>query len=393
MKPHNPLSNPGLGPGPGNGPLGGFSLADLEAMRLLLSGSSVIDWHQLAFHEPAEVHRFLLLNEFDPADPQDIHRLEQLRMEAVEYLTRHFEYRIPEEVAAGVPAQDLLLLASRRGRYQTYSCIVLKVMHVMHHLDGRETLFRLPVSDDQIFGLVEAKVVHVVDHLRSAGFEITEFAWSRKSRDSLIAKLLAKKDSIAAHVYDKLRFRLVARRKEDLPRILQELLHRLIPFNYIIPGESVNKILDLRRMLQDPAQRPLGERLQALDEPEAPAAASAPSGASSGASSGAPPGTPSTGPRNDFSGPGYRIINFVTDLPVRLASVLQHVNDRNLCDLDLDPRGVVFVLTEFQVMDAQTAIDNEQGENSHAAYKERQNIMIKARLTRGMRNRLGKGNG
>jgi uncharacterized protein (TIGR04552 family) len=392
MKSRNPSSDPGSRPE--SGPLGGLSLADLEAMRLLLSGASVIDWHQLAFHDPAEVHRFLHLNEFDPADPQDIHRLEQLRMEAVEYLTRHFEYRIPEEIAAGVPAQDLFLLASRRGRYQTYSCIVLKVMHVMHHLDGRETLFRLPVSDDQIFGLVEAKVVHVVDALRSAGFEITEFAWSRKSRDSLIAKLLAKKDSIAAHVYDKLRFRLVTRRKEDLPRILQELLHRLIPFNYVIPGESVNKILDLRRMLQEPALRPLGERLQSLDEPEAAPAPSAGSGGpASGSTPGAPSGGVSTGPRNDFSGPGYRIINFVADLPVRLASVLQHVNDRNLCDLDLDPRGVVFVLTEFQVMDTQTAIDNEQGENSHAAYKERQNIMIKARLTRGMRNRLGKGAG
>ena len=33
---------------------------------------------------------------------------------------------------------------------------------------------------------------------------------------------------------------------------------------------------------------------------------------------------------------------------------------------------MVFVLTEFQIIDARTASDNESGENSHDRYKERQ---------------------
>ena len=59
-------------------------------------------------------------------------------------------------------------------------------MHVLQHLDGREILFKLPVSDDQVFGLVRSKVVQIVDQMRSAGLPIVEFAWSRKERDSLI---------------------------------------------------------------------------------------------------------------------------------------------------------------------------------------------------------------
>ena len=86
-------------------------------------------------------------------------RLEELRADAVEYLTRNFSYRIPEEVAHGMPARDLFSGRRRAGKRQTYACIVLKVMHVMHHLAGRELLFKLPVSDDEVFGLVEAKVV------------------------------------------------------------------------------------------------------------------------------------------------------------------------------------------------------------------------------------------
>src|SRR5689334_21923541 len=227
------------------------SLADVEAVRLLLGGSSVIDWHRLAFSDTAEVDRFLRVNEFDPANEQDMDRLEELREDAVEYLTRNFSYRIPEEVAVGMPARDLLLLASSKGKRQMYACIVLKAMHVMHHLAGRELLFKLPIADDEVFGFVEAKVVKVVEEIRAAGYPIAEFAWSRKERDSVVTKLLAKKSTIAANVFDKLRFRLISRSVDDLPAILNELLHRLIPFNYVIPGESVNGILPFRRLVDE----------------------------------------------------------------------------------------------------------------------------------------------
>lgn len=340
------------------------SLSDLEAMRLLLHGSSVIDWHQLAFADEKEVDRFLRVNEFDPQDPADMERLETLRAEAVEYLTRHFGYRIPEDVAESLPAHDLFLLASRRGRHQTYACIVLKVMHVLQHLDGRETLFRLPVSDNQVFSQVESKVVQIVDEMRAAGLPIVEFQWSRKERDSLITKLLAKRDSIAADVYDKLRFRLITRRFEDLPAVLRELLCRLIPFNYIIPGQAVNRLLPFQRILDDnPSLRRHMEHLQPDAELNLGEASV-----------------------NQFSSDGYRVINFVADLPLRVGALMRHMVGK--CDSDeIDPRGVVYVLTEFQVMDAQTALKNEEGESSHVVYKERQHIEVKARLTRGSKSK------
>jgi uncharacterized protein (TIGR04552 family) len=339
------------------------TLADLESIRLLLGGDSVIDWHRLAFHDEAEVDRFLRVNELDPANPTDIERLEDLREQAVEYLTRNFGYRIPDEVARVMPARDLFLLASSRGRRQIYACIVLKVMHVMHHLDGRELLFKLPVSDDELFGFVEAKVVKVVEEIRAAGYPIVEFAWSRKEHDSIVTKLLAKRHSIAANVFDKLRFRLVARSVDDLPAVLTELLHRLVPFNYIIPGESVNGILPFRRVVESsPSLARFADQLQRELDADRPAHASG--GQAAG---------------NEFSGPGYRVINFVADMPVRVDQFLVRVT--NPGDRDLGP--VIFVLTEFQVIDAETARQNEEGENSHQRYKERQYERVKARLETG----------
>jgi uncharacterized protein (TIGR04552 family) len=51
-----------------------------------------------------------------------------------------------------------------------------------------------------------------------------------------------------------------------------------------------------------------------------------------------------------------------------------------------DTGPVVFVLTEFQIVDVKTAEANEQGENSHERYKERQATRVRARLMHGMQD-------
>ena len=42
-------------------------------------------------------------------------------------------------------------------------------------------------------------------------------------------------------------------------------------------------------------------------------------------------------------------------------------------------------MTEFQIIDARTAENNESGENSHDKYKDRQAARVKARLMHGMK--------
>ncbi len=137
-----------------------------------------------------------------------------------------------------------------------------------------------------------------------------------------------------------------------------ELHHRLVPFNYVIPGESVNGILDFRRLVEVPPLLRIAGALQ--PDPDPPSDAQPPSG-------------------NEFSGPAYRVINFVADLPIRIDDYLAQLDDRTNAELG----STIFVLTEFQILDAGTAATNESGENSHNAYKERQAARVKARLTGG----------
>ena len=336
-----------------------LSPSDIDGINLLLSGHSVIDWHSLAFYSKEEVDRFLRVNEFNPDSIDDMNLLEEIRDEAVDYLSRHLDYVIPKEIASDIPVSELFMIASKKDKFQSYACIVLKAMHVIHHLSGREVLFHLPVSDDQIFAAVENKVLQVVDELRSSGQSIVEFAWSRKEKSSLITKLLAKRESIAAHVYDKLRFRLIARNKNDLIEILKELLHRLVPFNYIIPGQTVNKLIE-PIPVTDPHRSFINPSVNSDDFSET---------------------------NNRFSGPKYKVLNFVADLPIRVSQILKHSTLSPEEQKSFDPRAVVFILTEFQVLDEQTEKQNEQHENSHQVYKERQKNLVKNRLTMGNRFR------
>src|SRR5688572_4504388 len=193
-----------------------LTLADVESVRLLLRGDSVIDWHRLAFSDHAEVDRFLRLNEFDPTSDEEMGRLEDMRADAVDYLGRAYAMAIPDEVAADLPARDLFLVASSTGPHQKWACVVLKVMHIIHHINGRAGLLKMSVSDEVIFREIELKVMQVVEQLRAAGAPLAEWEWSRKPRDSQITKLIAKRSTLAASIYDKLRFRLIVPTPDDL---------------------------------------------------------------------------------------------------------------------------------------------------------------------------------
>jgi uncharacterized protein (TIGR04552 family) len=332
--------------------LGELTLADIEAVRLLLRGESVIDWHRLAFTEHAEVDRFLRLNEFNPESDDEMGRLEDLRADSVDYLSRAFAMAIPDEIAADLPARDLFLVASSHGPHQKWACVVLKVMHIIHHISGRAGLLKLPVSDEIIFREIELKVMQVVEQLRQAGAPLAEWEWSRKSRDSQITKLLAKRSTIAANIYDKLRFRLIVPSHQDLLPMLATLTRQLLPFNYVVPGESLNLLVDLEDLVraQVRAER-AGRELLSGEHPISP-------------------------PLNEFSGPNYRIINFVADLPLRIDRLLPRG------EIPPDLAHVIFVLTEFQIADKATALQNESGASSHEAYKARQHERVRMRLFR-----------
>ena len=81
----------------------------------------------------------------------------------------------------------------------------------------------------------------------SEGFPITEFIGGRKNLDSTYTKLLSQAEATAAALYDKLRFRIVTRTRDDMLPVLLYLTEQLFPFNYVVPKQSTNTIFDWQR--------------------------------------------------------------------------------------------------------------------------------------------------
>ncbi len=209
-----------------------WTLGDLERMRLILGGGSVIDWRRLHFQTKEEVDHYLRLCLFEPDDPFDRGRLQRILDEAVDYLRTTFRYAVAEEVAQPAQVEDLFLLASGVGdpKLRKIACLVLKVMHVVHHVEARGLLYRARVSEDELCQLVTQRVDHCIAQLRREGFPVVAAAGSVKTRHSLITKLLAKKETLAAQIYDKVRYRVETTDRDHVLPVLVRLCDLLIPW-------------------------------------------------------------------------------------------------------------------------------------------------------------------
>src|SRR5512137_4943 len=339
-----------------------MNAADAEVLRLILKGGSVIDWRRLRFRSAAEVDRFLHLHLFDLEDPRDEARLRAVLAQAVEYLRSAYGYRVAAAVAAPEDLRTLFLLASgvaEPSRYRRIACVVLKVMHVVHHVEARELLFRTPMREADLADRVERRVMAVARHMVEAGLPVVEFQGNRKSRASLVTKLLVKKESVAAQVFDRVRYRVITRTGADVAPVLRHLFEVLFPFNYVVPGQSENSLLAFRRLVgEHPHARELAPRLQEPLELEAG----------------------KTKRDNPFSEASYRALHFVVDLPVRIDDILPDGPPPDGEDLG----RIVFSMVEFQVMDEETSRRNEQGAANHRRYKKRQAVSALRRLSRGL---------
>ena len=343
-------------------PLEELDVGDLEILRLILRGDSVIDWRRLHFRSADEVERFLRLQLLDPADPRDEARLRVILAQAIQYLRSAYGYRVAAPVAEPADLKTLFLLASgvaEPSRYRRIACVVLKCMHVIQHLEARELLFRTPLRESDLADRVDRRVMAVARQMLDEGLPVVEFRGNRKSRSSLVTKLLVKRESVAAQVFDRVRYRVVTRESGDVAPVLRHLFEVLFPFNYVVPGQSENSLIPFRRVVGDhPRAAEIAGRLQEALELEA--------------------GKPKRA--NPFSEDSYRALHFVVDLPVRIDDLLPPAPPVDGEDLG----RVVFSMVEFQVMDWETARANEDGPASHPRYKKRQNLTALRRLSRGL---------
>ncbi len=219
----------------------------IDAIGLILYGNSVIDFTRLNFKSDTEIDNFLKLNNFILTEPRAYRRIHHIYHDALNYLNS-LDIEIPKEFKELQDIKDLFRYASfLKGSkiFSKISCSILKVMHILHHLESRELMYHTSLSVEGLFSACEEKVSKAISELSRSGVSIYHYSTCRENIFDRITKLTARKEIIAAQIFEKASFNIVTEKKEDVLYVLKCLITNVFPFNYVVPGYSSANYIDL----------------------------------------------------------------------------------------------------------------------------------------------------
>jgi uncharacterized protein (TIGR04562 family) len=207
---------------------------------------------QLTVRNRADAESLLASYGYDWQDPTQKAELVRFLEEAIHFIENRFltpdwQDGCPDRIPAPVRSQrdvlELLLSASTPTPDRPWACAVLKVMHGLVHIHHHPTLPFTPVARERI--LSQFRAVIGSDNMLGDLPLVAYQEKSLKSRDSLLLKILCKKETVADDIRDLMGVRLVTETAEDTLTALELLLKaRLIVAPNIIPSRSRNTLID-----------------------------------------------------------------------------------------------------------------------------------------------------
>jgi uncharacterized protein (TIGR04562 family) len=380
-----------------------------EVLDIIVNGKSSIDVAQgFNITSLEEADRFIRSYGFDLENSIEQAEVFGHFHETLNFIRKYFlqpenpdglRLEIPRRIMELTDIRELLLMACFSAPNQSYdsqgtllrnwACSILKVMHTIAHIDQDLRAAYFVDIQKQIFDRFY-KVVHrdsegklYLGEREDDPFRVDLMAFEtkpKKSRDSLLIKLLHKPENVAEDIFDRVGMRFVTYTRLDALRVVKYLRDKMIvmPPN-IKPSRSRNTLVDLddfRAQLADITPRidrgevEETELLQRLDM-----AAHA----------------PSVNPENPHSSEFYRAIQFTCRQLIKLRNPLyddlkvfktlarskavdeEAVKIAERIDLKYIQKEVHFFYPyEVQIVDRQSFDENEKGRSAHSEYKRAQ---------------------
>lgn len=367
-----------------------------EVLNALVNGVSAIDLHSLPLRNETEIERFIAAYGYDCTSPADRDELEALYTEAVQFIENRLlapgEEAALKDMVLSVPplfrdtpsVRRLLRIASSLeptdiplGRQ--WACAILKVMHGLIHITHAPHLHHAPLAQKAILQQFRQVLSHhsstgqvVLGHpsqpsrqLPLYGVELKQM----KSRESLLIKMLSKKANMVDEIDDIVGIRIIT---ETVPDVLLALdilrQNKLIVFSNINPNRSRNSLLEMnqvRELLQQLQQtspchswaqlRQVLNASDSIDHPEH-----------------------TFQQHNPVSSGQYRSLHLTCRHVLRLPT------SGGWAAVGSATMRRVFFPYEIQLIDRENYRNSQQGECSHAAYKQRQLARARVRVLGGL---------
>lgn len=239
-----------------------------DVMDLMLRGRSVIDSHHgLPIRSTDAADEFLLKYGYNVENPVESAEVMGNYREALRFIKKYFlkpenpegaDLEIPKIFYELADVRELFVWAADKSidnQLRTrWACAILRVIHAISHLDKDLRHDFFPEIQKQIFDRFY-KEIHTADDRLYLGqpshpdsVALLRFQTKpRKARDSVILKLLHKKETLAEDVFDQIGVRFVTYTRVDVVRVLKYLRDRYIVMAMNIrPSRSRNTLIDAK---------------------------------------------------------------------------------------------------------------------------------------------------
>ncbi|MBP7845347.1 MAG: TIGR04552 family protein [Proteobacteria bacterium] len=372
-------------------------------LKIALEGHSYLDFPKLDLANKEDAKRFLSAYGYEYDDPQAKEEIWGIYFESVSFLRNHLldeDEKMPETFLSRSPSNDILklLLEASQGSSEIgrWACSILRVMHIISHLNNDIRMEHFQYSREQIFGRFDAHIFNV--DARRVEFGNTKIKVplvryvkrERKRRNSIILKLLAKPQTVVEAVYDSIGFRFVTENRFDSFRLIEAFFETgaVSPAN-IYPNRSVNNVLSIEAFQEciqkieadhgdmDETKIPLVQKKLEQQEKEEK--------------------IPASKLRNPFSSPWYRAIQFTCRQLVRAPepSYAAWLKLREELSAKASTKKIIekipFAIREtrsfyqpfeIQILDKESYVESLSGRSRHRDYKDRQRLMARNRVLR-----------
>ena len=247
-----------------------------EIMDIMASGASSLDAknYLATFKTKEEAHRFLNGYGYDLSDPIQNAEMFGNFQEAIQFIKKYFlkegnpeglDIKVPSVFFSITDVSELLLIATGSAEYKTsiedtlWASIILKVMHTILHLDKDLRYRYFTTIQTQIFDRFYKYIHREEDQLflenddKTVRIPLVDFETkSKKTRESIIIKLLHKKENVAEELFDRIGIRFVTENKVDCLRVMKFLdQNYIIVVNNIKPSRSQNSLINLERFREN----------------------------------------------------------------------------------------------------------------------------------------------
>lgn len=242
-----------------------------ETFDVVCSGKSSLDAtnYLTELYDKTQVQNFLYGYGFDISDPIENAELFGIFQEALQFIKRYFllegnpdglDLKVPHYLYSITNISELFLGATGRSSFKLkteealWAGVVLKVMHTILHADKDLRYRYFSTIQQQIFDRFY-KFIHRDEENRLflkndvGGMTIPLYDFetkAKKTRDSIIIKLLHKQENVAEELFDRIGVRIITYNKLDALRVIK-FLHKnyVIMINNIKPSRSQNSLVDL----------------------------------------------------------------------------------------------------------------------------------------------------